>query len=143
VLFFCSVYCEVDPNITVIRRTIRHILDYGTRQNFSVGPPGSGDLRYTPDDRLIPGHYSRPTLFHTTFFSRGWGWRRLSDVFRVGLLTHRLRISTCPLLRYLNLFSIRFGGILPHHLHLALTYVHCRTTRVNHLLIVIANGCLL
>jgi hypothetical protein len=70
---------EVEPSSSSLRRSIRHILEFGIRPFYAPGCSPPSRTHYRVDDRLWPGSYGLPVYHHTTFFASGWGSRSLSN----------------------------------------------------------------
>jgi hypothetical protein len=70
---------EFNPCRTELRRTIRHIIDYGLKPKWAPAPlDGKSDSTLSINDRLHPCDLGRTVLYHTHYSATGWGSRQLS-----------------------------------------------------------------
>jgi hypothetical protein len=72
---------HVEPKLTILRRNIRSILDFGIRPRVCTGPCQSdaSSSIYCLQDKLITGFYDRLVVLPTSFTSTGWGSRVLTS----------------------------------------------------------------
>jgi hypothetical protein len=84
VTLFYSSGMSLDPNMSPLRRTIRHFVDFGIRATRGTEAPSTAaqgrgtTLRYSLGDRLRPGCYDHPIVCPSSFHGTGWGIRQLT-----------------------------------------------------------------
>jgi hypothetical protein len=65
------------PMKTSLRRTLRHVVEYGVKPRWTPAPLPH-DTNLTLDDRLHPTDLSHDIIYHTHYSATGWGKRALS-----------------------------------------------------------------
>jgi hypothetical protein len=65
------------PVRTALRRTIRHVIDYGIKPSWA-NPSRDQKSMLSLDDRLHPDYLTKPVLYPTHYSATGWGSRSLS-----------------------------------------------------------------
>jgi hypothetical protein len=82
VALFYVVGMELDPQVSSLRRTIRHFVDFGIRPSRGVAAPSPNPIpsstSYELGDRLRPENYFLPVTCPSTFHATGWGLRTLT-----------------------------------------------------------------
>jgi hypothetical protein len=74
----CNVGKTVHPEgVSLLRRTLSHIVNFGVRPAFLADPNQSPDS-LTLLDRISPGNWKQQVRFATHFSSSGWGIRSLT-----------------------------------------------------------------
>jgi hypothetical protein len=73
-------HIELSPRLSVLRRTIRIIVDFGIKPTFLpiILSAAATANRYMLDDILQVGHYDCPLHYPTSFSASGWGSRPLT-----------------------------------------------------------------
>jgi hypothetical protein len=83
------------PQVTTIRRTLQHVLDFSIRPKYVAGVSQAPIGCLQMSDRLYPGQLETSVVLPTTFYASQWGVSsELSSVFG---LAARLRIGDVSL----------------------------------------------
>jgi hypothetical protein len=70
---------DFNPCRTELRRTLRHVVDYGLKPKWAPAPSlGKPSSELSLNDRLHPSDLGRSILYHTHYSATGWGIRQLS-----------------------------------------------------------------